>query len=275
MKLQHCTIIGLGILFGLTGSAQAEDVWVRIANQDCQVLSDAALKDNEAVTWSGSCADGRVAGTGRLEWLVDGKLTGDYDGAMSDGRFSGKGLMRRQVEKGKGFDRLDGTFAMGDPISGDLNNDVQFRLNEDRKPLFEFDRTRITDQDLDGNPEYLPETSEAEKVPYIYYHNRTYINGSQWVRFKSNVMSVPWVQQQTVGIPLPYRSKTADPIMLGDGSTQPGFAEDKKFQIIAAGMDGIFGAQNGIYPDGILYTDHDRDNATNFIQGATLKDDIP
>ena len=115
MKLQHCTIIGLGILFGLTGSAQAEDVWVRIANQDCQVLSDAALKDNEAVTWSGSCADGRVAGTGRLEWLVDGKLTGDYDGAMSDGRFSGKGLMRLQVEKGKGFDRLDGTFAMGEP----------------------------------------------------------------------------------------------------------------------------------------------------------------
>ena len=113
MELKHCTIIGLGILLGLTGSAQADDVWVGTANQTCEVLSDAALKDNEAVTWSGSCRDGRANGSGRLEWIVDGKLTGDYDGAMSDGRFSGKGLMRLQVEKGKGLRPVGRDFCNG------------------------------------------------------------------------------------------------------------------------------------------------------------------
>lgn len=115
MKLQRQILLGLGVMLVPLGSAQAEDFWVNTKNQDCSVLSDAPLKDNEAVTWSGSCAGGHTTGTGRLEWVVDGKLTGDYDGEMSDGRFNGKGVMRLQVEKDKGFDRLDGNFAKGEP----------------------------------------------------------------------------------------------------------------------------------------------------------------
>ena len=113
MRRSLCCAALLAVVVG--SPAQAEDVWVSTSNQDCQVLGDAALKDNEAVTWSGACRDGRATGSGRLEWIVDGKLSGDYDGEMSDGRFHGKGLMRFQVEKGKGFDRLEGTFAMGEP----------------------------------------------------------------------------------------------------------------------------------------------------------------
>ncbi|MGI9511398.1 MAG: MORN repeat-containing protein [Anderseniella sp.] len=115
MSLQLRAILGLGVMLGLAGHAQAEDVWISTSNQECQVASDEALKENESVTWSGACRDGRATGSGRLEWFVDGKFSGDYDGEMSDGRFHGKGLMRFQVEKGKGFDRLEGTFAMGEP----------------------------------------------------------------------------------------------------------------------------------------------------------------
>lgn len=115
MNIQLRVLLGLGMMLSVVGSVQAEDVWVSTKNQDCSVLGDAPLKDNEAVTWSGSCVDGRATGIGRLEWLVDGKLFGDYDGAMVDGRFDGKGVLRLEVEKGKGFGRLEGTFVAGEP----------------------------------------------------------------------------------------------------------------------------------------------------------------
>jgi prepilin-type N-terminal cleavage/methylation domain-containing protein len=170
------------------------------------------------------------------------------------------------------------------PVSGDLMTPLAMRLDEERDPLFEFDPTRLTDQDQDGNPEFLPETSEGAKVPYVYYNNRTYLDTGQWVQFKTNVMATAWVQ--TAGIPRPYLSKTADPPTGPDGTAlQPfGFAEPKKFQIIAAGLDEVFTDINrpapfayggGVYPEGQGYTEYDRDNTTNFVEGTTLQDDIP
>ncbi|MGB5214681.1 MAG: hypothetical protein WBN88_13665 [Anderseniella sp.] len=113
MRRSLCCAALLAVVVG--SPAQAEDVAVKTSNQDCTIFADSPLKDNEVVTWSGSCVDEHAAGKGRLEWLVDDKLAGDYDGEMMEGRLHGTGLLRFEVEKGKGFDRFVGTFAMGKP----------------------------------------------------------------------------------------------------------------------------------------------------------------
>ena len=115
MERRYTILLGIGVALGLSAPAHAQEVWVKTSNQDCEIASDATLKENEAVSWSGSCHDGRASGSGRLEWKVDGTLTGDYDGAMSDGRFNGEGVIRIQLEPGQGFDRLEGTFVKGKP----------------------------------------------------------------------------------------------------------------------------------------------------------------
>jgi hypothetical protein len=107
--------LGFSIVAGLAGPACAENVWLKTANQDCTVLGDAPLKSNEAVTWSGSCLDGHASGKGTLEWIVANKISGVYEGGMADGKLDGEGVLRLEVEKGKGFDRLQGTFVDGEP----------------------------------------------------------------------------------------------------------------------------------------------------------------
>ncbi|MGI9373968.1 MAG: hypothetical protein ACR2OJ_15885, partial [Hyphomicrobiales bacterium] len=52
--------LGLGLSLMVTSAVQAEDIWVKVSNQDCMVWSDSALKDNEVLTWSGGCLDGRA-----------------------------------------------------------------------------------------------------------------------------------------------------------------------------------------------------------------------
>jgi hypothetical protein len=123
MRTEILGLLGLGLAVGLVGPAHAEDVWVKTADQDCMVLGDAPLKDNEAATWSGSCADGRASGVGILEWIVDNKIAGIYDGGMADGRLNGEGVLRLEVEKGKGFDRLQATFVAGE-AEGEVRYDA-------------------------------------------------------------------------------------------------------------------------------------------------------
>lgn len=114
MRIGVPSLSCLGLAAGLVGPAHAEDIWVKTSNQDCTVLADAPLKDNEAVTWSGSCPDGRASGVGTLEWIVDGKIAGYYEGGMADGTLNGEGVLRREVEKENGFDRLQATFVAGE-----------------------------------------------------------------------------------------------------------------------------------------------------------------
>jgi hypothetical protein len=108
-------LIGLGIALGSVSPGSAQDIWVKTDNQDCTVHSDEALKDNEAVTWTGSCADGRASGVGVLEILTDRIATGFYEGGMVDGKLHGEGILRLQTENKTGFDRLEGTFVSGEP----------------------------------------------------------------------------------------------------------------------------------------------------------------
>jgi hypothetical protein len=115
MRTKIIGLLGFGIAVGLVGPVNAEEIWVKTANQDCTVHGDEALKSNEMVTWSGSCKDGRASGVGKMEWIVDNKLSGIYEGKMAGGKLEGEGILRLEVEKGKGFDRLEGTFVAGEP----------------------------------------------------------------------------------------------------------------------------------------------------------------
>jgi hypothetical protein len=101
MRTKIIGLLGFGIAVGLVGPVNSEEIWVKTADQDCLVQGDEALKSNEIVTWSGSCESGRASGVGKMEWIVDNKLAGIYEGRMTDGKLEGKGILRLEVEKAK------------------------------------------------------------------------------------------------------------------------------------------------------------------------------
>jgi prepilin-type N-terminal cleavage/methylation domain-containing protein len=163
------------------------------------------------------------------------------------------------------------------PIRG---TDQSFATPDDRTPLFEFDRARLTDRDNDGNPEYTPQG--GLQIPFLYYRNNNSIGvtSGSISPTKDYISAVAWATAQMAsGTPVcgPYRSTTAQPLPNG----MRGFAEANKFQIISAGLDGeyigleIKTAGLSMYPSGQGYSDAERDNITNFTQGTTLEDDIP
>ena len=63
--------------------------WIVAKNQPCQVHNPYPVA-GEAVTWSGSCADGKASGEGRLVWQ-NSNGTHVYEGWMRDGKKHGWG----------------------------------------------------------------------------------------------------------------------------------------------------------------------------------------
>ncbi len=51
-------------------------------------------KPNESVTWSGACADGYMQGKGVLQFSADGKPGARYEGTLTKGRLTGRGVLR-------------------------------------------------------------------------------------------------------------------------------------------------------------------------------------
>jgi hypothetical protein len=104
--------------------------WVVDARSGCQVWNPNPQLE-EAVTWSGSCANGRAQGHGTVQWLKggvptetdegewrDGRqvnkgtqswATGEYEGELSDGEPNGHGVLTLQKL------RYEGDFRNGKP----------------------------------------------------------------------------------------------------------------------------------------------------------------
>ncbi len=127
-----------------------------------------------------------------------------------------------------------------------------FARGGSRTPLlFEFDQRRLR-SDGNGAVVYLPKTGdETSLAPYVYfrsvrggYHNNQSYNAGDGgnVRPFVNVETDDWV-------------------------------EPNKFQIICAGLDGIFGSGQK-YPNGEDYDEATFDNITNFAAGK-LEDAMP
>ncbi|MBK7002176.1 MAG: hypothetical protein IPH35_20135 [Rhodoferax sp.] len=64
--------------------------WIADAKTACQVWSSNP-SPGESISWSGTCSDGKATGTGTLQWYLNGKPNGRYEGEYRDGLVHGKG----------------------------------------------------------------------------------------------------------------------------------------------------------------------------------------
>jgi len=72
--------------------APAEVHWLQ-DKRGCK-FANPTPKPNETVTWSGACADGYMQGTGVLQFVTDGKPGARYEGTLTKGRLTGRGVLR-------------------------------------------------------------------------------------------------------------------------------------------------------------------------------------
>lgn len=119
--------------------------------------------------------------------------------------------------------------------------------------FFDFNRERLAY--LNGMPVYRPDTGVASNsAMYVY------------MRARSGGVYDPATQSFVS----PYADETIRPYF----NTQlDEWVNPKTFQLISAGLDGLFGEGNQ-YPAGEDYTEGNYDNVTNFSKG-TLEDRMP
>jgi hypothetical protein len=72
-------------------AAPAEVHWLQ-DKRGCK-FANPTPKPNETVTWSGACADGYMQGKGVLQFLSDGKPGARYEGTLTKGRLTGRGVL--------------------------------------------------------------------------------------------------------------------------------------------------------------------------------------
>lgn len=139
----------------------------------------------------------------------------------------------------------------------------------------------LSNQVRDVAGQYYP-AGDATKRPFIYYRADSYTTNSadpsqtaavRWVKaIFDNAVSVPGLGQQNLP-PVPYLENL-------NGKTN--FAASDKFQVICAGLDGIYGTIQPVngqlqwdnlttyptIPTGIAVSKDHRDNVTSFTEGA-------
>lgn len=125
--------------------------------------------------------------------------------------------------------------------------------------LFEFDELRLWDFDGDGWWEYVPGESGNQETPYVYFDSRTYDKA---------IYPKDEAESSTQGVAYPYRTTA----LLADADHRA-VMNPNAFQIISAGLDGNYGADNPakVFPRGTGYGPGDWDNVANFSDGKTLE----
>ncbi|PQO27402.1 hypothetical protein C5Y96_17845 [Blastopirellula marina] len=173
------------------------------------------------------------------------------------------------------IDELDPTEAYVLFLMG-FSPDVEQPLtgSGERTPLFEFDQARLVDDDDDGWWSYHPDFTETL---YVYFNNKTYDDGA----------TTPLVAEMDFTGSRQGEGKARPYATLKPNGTAA-WAEDDKFQLICAGLDGHFGSyvdadEMKMYPSGIAdtsaaptsvdYSLEDFDNIVNFGEAATLESD--
>jgi len=178
------------------------------------------------------------------------------------------------------------------PVSGGPSE--LYREGTDHTSMFSFDKSRLTDVDEDGFVEYHPQGDGAER-PYIYYRaDVKSTRNSDGLAYDAARLWALAVQDRGNDVAAPYLSTHKVPKLASSPPNQAveeinAYAAPKKFQIISAGLGGVFGKGGkmviandgtrtviaGVYPEGPYPNDthyEDRDNLTNFSEGKTLKD---
>ncbi len=105
----------------------AQDFWIKAHESGCQIWSDEAM-DNEVVTWSGPCKDGKASGKGKLTWTEGGKPAGTYEGFMEGGKLDGPGTLELTTTDGKL--QIEAIFKDSDVDGGGLFKDSAGNIYE-------------------------------------------------------------------------------------------------------------------------------------------------
>lgn len=113
MELLASTARTLAAITFLTGPAMAEDYWIKTSSQNCEIWSDRAISEDDRITWTGDCVDGKTNGSGLLIWTQNGKIHARYQGKMAGGKMQGKGVLVEPAASGSGFDVVAGAFEDG------------------------------------------------------------------------------------------------------------------------------------------------------------------
>jgi hypothetical protein len=81
------------VMIALPAAAQTSRTkWIADPNTNCQVWNPEPER-NEAISWSGACANGQAQGRGILQWYRSGKPNGGrYDGEYRNGMMNGQGV---------------------------------------------------------------------------------------------------------------------------------------------------------------------------------------
>jgi hypothetical protein len=146
-----------------------------------------------------------------------------------------------------------------------LKDDPRHPVTGSGEPLvlFEFDELRLWDFDGDGWWEYVPAGSGTQETPYVYFDSRTY----RQARYPKDE-----TESSIQGVAYPYSV-----MALFDKPGRRTMANPNTFQIISAGLDGDYGANNPvkILPNGVGFGPGDWDNVANFSDGRALRDWTP
>lgn len=154
--------------------------------------------------------------------------------------------------------------------------------------LFEFDEARLLVQYNTSTgyptiwPMYAPDISSGNNAPYVYFRaRRDSITGRQEYGTVSGTTFTPFsLQLSTTNICVPYHvSDTDDPTILSVSANVRKWNNPRTFQIISAGMDGMFSHPASLLlfrhaGSGSYFSGGDYDNQTNFCKG-TLEDELP
>lgn len=136
-------------------------------------------------------------------------------------------------------------------------------ITAEKYKFYDFDETRLVDEDGDGFPAYR--SKHAKNTCYIYMESKTYGAHAPG--------NMPAMAETTTDPLLHVR-----PYCLDITSTPIKAVNPTSFQIICAGQDGEFSNDTSVlkvFPGGGNYDEADQDNITNFSDGYRLQDKIP
>lgn len=150
--------------------------------------------------------------------------------------------------------------ADGRPTGFSTNPSDPFTVGGTRTaPFIELDETRYKVNSTTGLPQYFPEhiknpSKSSEGVPYVYFRARSGAYGPRTFKelhssTDNDRIAIPRYPSDPsnsatdteIGICVPYASTKVTDTSPDDTDTKIDWIANKKFQIIAAGLDGQFG----------------------------------
>ncbi len=160
-------------------------------------------------------------------------------------------------------------------FSANAANPIEGPAQAKRIPsYYAFQEDRLVDRDNDGWYEYVPpgNIGGGNGPPYVYFNSKSYANTLDKTGAVVDTVHYPMLRYPKVGETMNSEWGYVSPYRSSDGGAA--WVNPKKFQIVSAGLDGIFGnltANNPgpkDFPMGDRYEIADNDNQSNFTEGT-------